>query len=143
MKIITRQSVLAVLTDEWGDYVSEFHGLSPEAQAAFLKKQGYQRFADLLAHIVAWWEVGLKVIEDYRIDPDSKQPEIDVDPFNARAVEKVRNATEDEGIVTFEKMRRKFVDSVNNLSEKDFQDERIVNQIKMELINHLEDHRIQ
>jgi hypothetical protein len=143
MEIIARQNVLSVLTKDWGNYVSKFQSLSPEAQAAFLKKQGYQRLADLLAHIVAWWEVGLRVIENIRSDPDARQPEIDVDIFNAKVVEKVRNATDGEVIQSFEKMRRKFVDCVTNLSEDDFQNEKIVNQIKMELINHLEDHWIQ
>jgi intracellular sulfur oxidation DsrE/DsrF family protein len=143
MEKIARQNVLAVLTKEWGNYVSKFQGLSPEAQAAFLKKHGYQRLADLLAHIGAWWEVGLQVIENFRTDPDARQPEIDVDIFNAKAVEKVRNAPDGEVIQSFEKMRRKFVDCVTNLSEADFQNEKIVNQIKMELINHLEDHKIQ
>ena len=143
MERITRQDVLAVLTKEWGNYVSKFQGLSPEAQAAFLKKQGYQRLADLLSHIVAWWEVGLQAIENFRTDPDYKYPETNMDAFNARAVEKVRNLTDYDVIQAFEKMRRKFVDCVTNLSEDDFQNEKIVNQIKMELINHLEDHRIQ
>ncbi len=142
MEEITQQSVLAVLTRDWGSYIGKFQSLSPETQAAFLKKQGYQKLADLLAHIAAWWEVGLQAIENFRTDLDARQPEIDVDPFNARAVEKVRNATDGEVIQAFEKMRRKFVDCVTNLSENDFQDERIVNQIKMELINHLEDHKI-
>lgn len=142
MEKIARQNVLVVLTKDWGNYVSKFQGLSPEAQAAFLKKQGYQRLADLLSHIVAWWEVGLQAIENFRTDPDARQPEIDVDPFNAKAVEKVRNTTDAEVIQSFEKMRRKFVDCVTNLSEDDFQDERIVNQIKIELINHLEEHKI-
>jgi hypothetical protein len=143
MEKIARQNVLAVLTKDWGNYVSKFQSLSPEAQAAFLEKQGFQRLADLLAHIVAWWEVGLQVIENFRTDPDARQPEIDVDTFNAKAVEKIRNATDGEVIQSFEKTRRKFVDCVTNLSKNDFQDERIINQIKMELINHLEDHRIQ
>jgi hypothetical protein len=143
MEKIDRQNVLAILTKEWGNYVSQFQSLSPEEQSAFLKKQGYQRLADLLAHIAAWWEVGLQAIENFQTDPETRQPEIDVDSFNARAVENVRNATESEVIQSFEKMRRKFVDCVANLSENDFQNEKIVNQIKMELINHLEDHRIQ
>ena len=143
MEKIDRQNVLAVLTNEWGNYVSKYQSLSPEEQSALLKKQGYPRLADLLAHIAAWWEVGLQAIQNFRTDPDAKQPEIDVDSFNARAVEKVRNTTEGEVIQSFEKMRRKFLDCVTDLSEADFQNEKIVNQIKMELINHLEDHCIE
>ena len=140
---ITRQDVLDILTNDWGNYVSKFQSLSPEAKSAFLEKQGYKRLADLLSHIMAWWEVGLQAIENFRTAPDYKQPEIDVDVFNARAVEKVHNLTDRNVIQSFEEMRRKFVDVVTNLTDNDFQNDKIVNQINMEFIGHLEDHRIQ
>jgi len=143
METISRQTVLEVLDNGWGNYVSNFQRLSPDAQAAFLKKQGYKRLADLLSHIAAWWEEGIKAIGNFRTDPDARQPEIDVDTFNAKAVEKVRNVPDGEVVQSLAKMRHKFVEVVTDLSDSDFQNERIINQIKMELINHLEDHRIQ
>jgi len=139
---ITRQSVLDLLMGEWAAYVARFQGLSPAAQAAFLEKQGYKRFADLLAHIVAWWEEGLQAIPRYKNDPAARQPEIDVDSFNARAVEKVREVGEVEETKVFEETRRKFIEVVKELSEDNFTDERILNQIRWELVNHLADHRI-
>jgi len=142
MDTITRQSVLDLLNGDWADYVSRFQGLSPAAQAAFLEKQGYKRLADLLAHIAAWWEVGLQNIQNYKNDPAARQPEIDVDSFNAWAVEAVRTVGEPEEIRVFEAARRKFIDLVMALSEDDFKDERVLNQIRWELVNHLEDHRI-
>jgi len=143
METINRQNMLEVLNKDWGNYVSKFQRLSPEAQAAFLEKQGYKRLADLLSHIIAWWEEGLRAIGNFRADPDAIQPEIDVDTFNARAVKKVSGIPDNDVIQSFEKMRRKFIEVVTDLSENDFKNEKIVNQIKMELINHLEDHRIQ
>jgi hypothetical protein len=142
MDTITRQSVLDLLNGDWADYVSRFQGLSPAAQAAFLEKQGYKRLADLLAHIVAWWEVGLQNIQNYKCDPAARQPEIDVDSFNARAVEEARTVGEAEEIRVFEAARCKFIDLVMALSDDDFKDERVLNQIRWELVNHLEDHRI-
>ncbi len=143
MDQITRQSVLNLLNEDWADYVARFQDLSPTAQAAFLKKQGYKRLVDLLAHIEAWWEEGLQAIQRYKNDPAARQSEIDVDGFNARAVEKVRAVSQAEEIRAFEESRRKFVKVVKELSEEDFKDERVVNQIKWELVNHLEDHRIE
>jgi hypothetical protein len=140
---ITRQNVLDLITRDWGNYISQFRRLSPAEQAAFLEKQGYHRLADLLAHIAAWWQEGLQSIEDYKKDPAAKQPEIDVDTFNAQAVESVRGLPEDEVVRSFEEMRCKFAEVVRRLSDEDFKDERVVNQIRMELVNHLEDHRIQ
>jgi hypothetical protein len=140
---ITRQSVLALLNGDWADYVVRFQGLSPAAQTAFLEKQGYKRLVDLLAHIVAWWEEGWQAIQHYKDDPAARPPEIDVDSFNARAVENVRAVSEANEIRVFEEARRKFVNLVQTLSESDFKDERVLDQIRWELVNHLEDHRIQ
>jgi hypothetical protein len=142
MDQINRQSLLNLLNGDWAGYVARFQALSPDQQAAFLEKQGYKRLVDLLAHIVAWWEEGLRAIQRYQNDPAARQPEIDVDSFNARVVEKVRTVSQTEEIRVFEEARRKFVEVVKKLSEDDFKDERVVNQIRWELVNHLEEHRI-
>ena len=139
---ITRQGVLDLLNGDWAQYVPRFQALPPAARSAFLEKQGYPRLADLLGHIVAWWEVGMQVIRTCRIDPAARQPEMDVDAFNARAVEQVRSVSDDEEIVVFEAARRKFLFLVDELSKKDFADERILNQIRWELVNHLDDHKL-
>jgi hypothetical protein len=139
---ITRQSVLDLLTGDWADYVSRFQALPPAAQIVFLKQQGYKRLTDLLAHIVAWWEVGLDSIQRYQSDPAARQPEIDIDSFNARAVEQVRAVSEADEIRAFEATRLRFFELIRQLSDDNFKDERILTQIKWELVNHLEDHRI-
>jgi hypothetical protein len=143
MDVLTRQSVLDLLTREWAEYVPRFQRLSPADQASFLEKQGYQKLAGLLAHIVAWWEVGLASIQRFRDDPAARPLEIDVDSFNAQAVEQVRSVTDEDEIRVFEAARSKFVELVQVLSEEEFKDERILNQIMWELVNHLADHRIE
>jgi hypothetical protein len=142
MDTITRQSVLELLAGDWADYVARFQALPPAAQAVFLQQQGYKRLADLLAHIVAWWEVGMQAIPRYQGDPAAQLAEIDVDSFNARAVQQVRTLSDGEEIRAFEAARRKFSDLVMQMTGDDFKDERILTQIKWELVNHLEDHRI-
>jgi len=139
---ITQKSVLDLLMGDWANYIAGFQGLSPAEQAAFLEQQGYKRLADLLAHIVAWWDEGLQAIQRYKTDPSARQPEIDVDSFNARAVEAVRAVTEAEEIRVFEQTRLRFIEMVKELSAHDFKDERVLNQIRWELVNHLEEHRI-
>ena len=143
MDVITRQGVLDLLERDWAHYVDRYQHLPAAGQALFLEKQGYKRLADLLAHIVAWWEVGLQNIRSYQSDPTARQPEIDVDSFNAQAVQAVRGVTDAEEIQVFETTRKKFAGLVQELSEADFQDERVLDQIRWELVNHLEDHRIQ
>ena len=69
MTTITRKDILNVLQRDWATYVQRFHTLSPVAQSDFLVKQGYARLADLLSHIIAWWEVGYYTIDKYLADP--------------------------------------------------------------------------
>jgi hypothetical protein len=57
-------------------------------------------------------------------------------------VQRVRALSDSDEIKTFEAARLKFIKVVKGLSEADFQDERVLNQIRMELVNHLEEHRI-
>ena len=142
MDTINRQNVLDLLSRDWAEYVACFQALPPAAQAACLQQQGYKRLADLLAHIVAWWEVGMDYIQRYRDDPDALQPDIDIDSFNARAVEQVSALSDAQEIGLFESARLNFVETIKQLTDDDFKDERILNQIKWELVNRLEDHRI-
>jgi len=140
--IITRESVLDLLTRDWADYVACFRALPPTAQSAFLQQQGYKRLADLLAHVTAWWEFGMQAIPRFQSDPAARMAEIDVDSFNARAVEQVQAVSEADEIQAFEAARRKFIELTRRLSDDDFKDERILTQYKWELVNHLEEHRI-
>ena len=135
--------MLDLLAGDWADYVSRFQALTPAEQAAFLRQQGYERLADLLAHIVAWWEVGMQAIPRYQSEPAARLAEIDVDSFNARAVQQVRAVSDGEEIRVFEAARQKFADLIMQMTTDDFKDERIVTQIKWELVNHLADHQIQ
>jgi hypothetical protein len=142
MTILTRQEVLNILQRDWGTYVQRFRCLSLEAQSTFLVKQGYARFADLLAHIIAWWEVGYHAIEKYITDPEFRPIEYDVDAFNAKAVSKAGGLDEDDVIDSFEKMRSFLIDFVNALPGTSFENEKVVNQFKMELVGHLHEHKI-
>jgi hypothetical protein len=142
-EMLDRQDVLDLLMGEWAGYVAQFQSLSPAAQAAFLQDQGYQKLADLLAHIVAWWDAGMRSIQRYLTDPVAAQLEVDVDGFNARAVENAAGVSQEGVIRAFEESRLKFIEVVQALSDRDFKDGRVQNQIRMELVNHLQDHRIQ
>ncbi len=142
MTILTRQEFLNILQGDWATYVQRFQCLSPDTQSAFLVSQGYARFADLLSHIIAWFEVGYHAVERYLTDPQSQPREYDVDAFNAEAVAKVRGFDEDNVIESFEKMRNFMLEFVKALPDTAFEDERVVNQLNMELVGHLSGHNI-
>lgn len=142
MTTLTRQEVLKILQGEWGTYMQRFRRLSPEARSAFLEKQGYARFADLLSHIIAWWEVGHRAIVKYLTDPEFQPIKYDVDAFNAKAVAQARGLDEDTVIESFEKMRSFLIDFVKALPDTAFENEKVVNQFNMELVGHLRGHNI-
>jgi hypothetical protein len=137
-----RKTILETLNTHWSGYVRAFQALSAAEQSAFLDQQGYKRLADLLAHVTAWWKNGISSIETYRVDPAYRAPNVDVDAFNAAAVESVKDLSEAEVIRAFEEMRLKFVELVNSLTDLDFADKRITKQLNMELIGHYTEHQI-
>ncbi len=138
----TREEVLSILQKDWAEYVQKFRCMSSEAQSTFLAGQGYARFADLLAHVVAWWEVGYRSVERYLAEPSSQPEEYDVDAFNAEVVAKAAGLSEEEVVASFEKMRLFLIDFVKRLPGTAFENEKVVNQLDMELIGHLYEHAI-
>jgi hypothetical protein len=139
---LTRQEVLGSLQGDWAEYVQGFRRLSAEAQSAFLREQGYARFADLLAHLVAWWEVGYQAVERYVTDPAVQPGKYDVNAFNAEAVARSAGLDEEEVIASFEGMRNFLVEFVKALPDTAFENEKVVNQLNMELVGHFSEHRI-
>lgn len=142
MSPLTQQEVLSILQNDWATYVRGFRCLSSESQSAFLVEQGYVRFADLLSHIVAWWEVGYQAIERYLANPGAQSREYDVDTFNAEAVAQAAKLDENEVIESFEKMRSFLIDFVKALPETAFANEKVTRQLEMELVGHLGEHAI-
>jgi hypothetical protein len=139
----TRQEILSLIQGDWAEYIHEFRSLSPEAQSAFLSQQGYARFADLLAHIVAWWKVCHQAVERYVADPATQPMEYDVDAFNARAVAEVSQLDDEQVIESFEKMRRFMFEFVRGLHDTAFDNERVINQLEMDFVGHLDEHKIE
>ena len=137
-----QQKVLQILRQDWAEYIPQFHRMSPEAQAAFLAAQGYARFGDLLAHIVAWWQVGHQSIQRYLSDPTFQPPQYDVDAFNADAVAQAAAKSEDEIAASFEAMRAILVDFVEQLPETAFENEKVLRQLNMEFTGHLSEHQL-
>jgi hypothetical protein len=138
----TRDKVLKLLEQDWAEYVQSFRWMSPETQSAFLAAQGYARLADLLSHLVAWWEVGYQSVERYLKEPASQPGPYDVNAFNAEAVARTAGLSEAEVIATFEKTRLFLIDFVKHLPPTAFENEKVVNQLEMEFAGHLNEHRI-
>jgi hypothetical protein len=140
---LTREQILDTLQHGWGTYVARFQRLSSKEQATFLKKQGYARFADLLAHVIAWWEEGKRGVKNLLADLDFNSPNYEVDAFNALAVQRFSQLDELTVIHSFESMRGALLNFVTSLPEEGFQNNKIVERLCIEVLDHLKEHEIQ
>jgi len=138
----TLREVIHVLEGGWGVYVRQFNALSPDAQAAFLEKQGFETFHDLLAHIIGWWEEGLWVMTGILDDPGFTWEERDTDAFNQELVEKYRLWSKEDLLLHYENVREAMLDLVSELTEDALTNEDIRNWLHADVIEHLEDHKI-
>jgi hypothetical protein len=143
MAQLTRQEVLDVLQGNWAEYVHGFCSLPVEEQSVFLRRQGYARFADLLAHIVSWWRVCHQAVERYVSDPGAQPIHYDVDAFNAEAVAAVSWLEEEQVVESFEMMRHFMVEFVKDLPGTAFENEKVVDQLEMDFFGHLHEHAIE
>ena len=141
MPEVTQKELIDSLEREWGTYVQRYRALSEDEQANFVKEQGYARFADILAHFIAWWEEGIKALERMPGDPDYQSPEYGVDEFNARALERFSAAGEDAVIQVFEDLRLSMLRLVKGLPESAFQERRICDRLHIEILGHMEEHK--
>lgn len=139
---ITREDVKKSLEEDWGSYPSRLLALPPDEWEDFLQKQGYKRMADLLGHVIAWWQDGMRVIEEMLEDPTRTNPEYDVDSFNAQAIARFQDASELEVMEEFESTRLAFLALVERLPNSAFEDPRITGRLYPEIIGHLQEHQI-
>jgi len=142
MEKITREQFLDCLQTLWLPYPGLFNGLPALEQEAFLKKQGYARLGDLLAHIIAWWQDGERFVEALRINPGLPLPEFDVDAFNAQAVAKFGGFSDSELIQAYKMQRRAMVSLVEGLSGAELDIDKINKRLYYEIISHWTEHEL-
>jgi hypothetical protein len=141
MASVSRKELLDALGREWGTYVERYLKLTAAEKNQFVQKQGYVRFADILAHFIAWWEEGIKALERMPVDPAYQSPDFGVDEFNAQAVKRFSGCGEEEIVNTFENLRQAMVRLVADLPESAFHEKRITDRLHIEIIGHMEEHK--
>ena len=142
MTDLTRAQLIATLDDGWGTYVARYRALSPAQQQQWLASQGYARFGDLLAHVVAWWVDGQQVIAHVAADPAHPLRDYDVDEFNAGAVAQYAALDEDAMVTAYEQARAAWIPLINGLSDAAFHNPKIADRLYPEIIGHLEEHAL-
>jgi len=139
---VLREQLVKVLEQDWGTYVKRYRLLPENDRRRFLSAQGYPRFADLLAHIIAWWEKGMRKGKIMLEDPGFRPLEFDVDEFNARAVMRFFRMDEPGVMRVFESARQDLTGWIAQLPEKGFQDKRMTEWLHMDVLGPLEEHQI-
>ncbi len=134
--------VLDTLQREWDGYPGRFQALTEEKQKAFLQKQGFPRFRDVTAHIIAWWEDGLKAIDSLSKDLTYHHPEKDTDSYNAEAVEIFGKMDEAEVGRKFELTRQSLIELVINLPEIIYDHKEVQEWLKADVIEHYYEHAV-
>jgi hypothetical protein len=142
MTQITREQFINLLKTGWGSYLKQFQSLSVEEQNAFLVRQGYAGLAELLAHVVAWWQDGSGKIAEMRADPAVKNPDYDVDSFNAQALRRFAGTSGAQMEELYETQRLAMLDLVESLSPAELADERINTRLYYEIVAHLQEHAL-
>ena len=140
MMSLTCDQLINTLENDWGSYVERYRQMDPHEQKAFIQQQGYKRFADLLAHVTAWWQDGMRVVQQELQDPSFPGQNYDVDQFNAEAVERFHALSEAQVIEMFEDTRQAMLKMVHNLPEDALQDKRIHDRLKAEIPGHYAEH---
>jgi hypothetical protein len=129
-----------ILQREWAEYPARFGALSPEKQSAFLKKQGFARFRDLAAHIIAWWEQGIQSIEA-SVQGDVAEVD-DIDDFNAEAVARFGKLEANEVFVRYEETRLTLARLIDTLPEQVYSASNVQGWLRADVLAHYYDHAL-
>ncbi len=137
-----RNEINNCLEHQWGGYRGRFEALSQAQQQDFLRQQGYERLADLLAHVAAWWERGMDISEKLLRDPSYQSPPVDVDAFNAETIASVKDLPNQAIFDQFEETRTKLLAFIDRLSDDQLNAEKVARQLEMEVVGHYQEHKI-
>lgn len=139
---ITKGRTLAYIEQEWGTYIERFQRLPKAEQEKRVKEQGYERFRDMLAHILAWWEEGMGIILAIAEDRPFERRKYDFDAFNAEAVAKYKDWDETEFMVHFEKTRQKMEADLRSMNEAVFENRRVRAWLHGIIFHHAREHLV-
>ena len=134
--------ILDMLQREWAAYAERFHAMTEGEQKTFLQKQGFPRFRDLVAHIIGWWEEGIRLIEGVARDPAHRMPGMDTDAFNALVVQMFSLLAEADVWRRYEAARTALIELAINLPDDTYEHKEVQDWLRSDVIEHYFDHSI-
>jgi hypothetical protein len=139
---LSRFLVVDMLENDWATYIEDFHRLEPEKQNEFLSKQGFEKFHDLLAHIIGWWEEGARVIHGILNSPSFTWQDPETDSFNAELAQKYSTWSDDDLFKHYESVRLALIDLAERLPEDAFLNKDIESWLADDVVEHYDEHPI-
>ena len=130
--------VLDTLEYEYSTLIEKFDAL--EDKNEYLKKEGFECFEDILAHIIGWWDEGEKVIREIQKDSAFVYDEPEVDSFNQKLVEEYKNMNPADVRNTFEQKRIEMLNSVKSLDESLFDNQIVERWLAADVVEHFDEH---
>ncbi len=137
---LSRFLAMDTLENEWSVYVEKFERL--ENKDEFLKKQGYDHFNGILAHVIGWWDEGVKIANSALADPAFIYKEPETDRFNAELIEKYKDVSDANLRNLFESKRIELVDFVRELPDGAFENQTIESWLAADVVEHFDEHII-
>jgi len=139
---ITKTRTLEYIEYEWGTYVERFQHLPKDEQEKRMQTTGYERFRDMLAHILAWWDEAMDIVNAIAEDRPFERKKYDFDQFNADAVEKYKDWDEAEFMSQFEKTRQKMGADLKSMNEAVFENRRVRVWLYAVIYHHAREHLV-
>ena len=137
---LSRFLALETLQNEWVTCIEDFEKI--EDKDAYLKKQGFENFRELLGHVTGWWEEGERIILGIMKDPNFKWQNHDTNAFNAELIVKYKKFSDAEVQKQFESKRQDMIKLVNDLPEDAFMNRDIENWLAADIVEHYDEHSI-
>lgn len=137
-----KQRTLDFIEIEWATYIERFNRLPVDEGQKRVKEQGYARFRDMLAHVLAWWEEAMPIILAIAEEREYERKKYDFDVFNAGAIEKYKDWDEAEFLTHFEKMRQKAAADLRSMNEAAWENRRVKSWINGIFIHHAREHLV-
>ena len=139
---ITKTRTLEYIEQEWGTYVERYQRLPKDVQEKRVGDMGYKRFRDMLAHILAWWDEGMSIINAVAEGRPFERRKYDFDQFNAEAVAKYKDRDEAEFMSQFEKTRQKMEADLKSMDEAVFENRRVQAWLHSVIYHHAREHLV-
>ena len=137
-----KQRTLDFLEIEWATYIERFNRWPVAEGRKRVNDQGYEKFRDMLAHILAWWEEGMGIILAIAEEREYERKKYDFDVFNAEAVKKYKTWDEAEFLAHFEKTRQKAATSLRTMNEAAWENKRVRTWVNGIFIDHAREHLV-